>query len=142
MRAGSSASDPEAWNVDTGERLKVETLRGREIAGRKIDIGAEPTDDTELVLITFDPVKEGASTRLRIEETYTDEGRYGLWNGELLWDRSFGRAHNAIVLPDGWWLTTNAVPATIRTLDDGRQRLDYINARPGNIDVLVKARRR
>ena len=86
VRAGSSASDPEAWNIDTGERLKVETLKGQEIRERRIDIGDTPTDQTELVLISFEPVEPGATTRLRIEETYTDEGRYGIWNGELLWD--------------------------------------------------------
>jgi hypothetical protein len=87
-------------------------------------------------------VGEGASLRLRITETYTDPGRYLLQNGELLWDRSFGRARNTVVLPEGWYLTANAVPAVITESDDGRIRLRYVNDRPGSIEVFIKAERR
>ena len=142
VRAGSSVSDPRAWNLDTGKALDVETLHGAAIAEKGIDIGAPPTADTEVVVIRFDAPKEGESVRLRIEETYTDAGRYGMHEGELLWDRSFGRPRNAVVLPAGWWLTLNAVPATVRETDDGRVRLDFENDRPGTIDVLIRARKR
>lgn len=142
VRAGSSVSDPQAWNLDTGAALEVETLRGTEITKKGIDLGEPTTTDTEVVVIRFDAPNDGESVRLRIEETYTDAGRYGLHQGELLWDRSFGRPRNAVVLPQGWWLTLNAVPATVRETDDGRVRLDFENDRPGTIDVLIRARQR
>jgi len=47
-----------------------------------------------------------------------------------------------VILPDGWYLTTNAVPAVIDQTDDGRVRLQYVNDRPGDIDVFIKGQRR
>jgi len=142
VRAGSKASNPSAKILDTGEELQVETLRGVEITQRGVDIGRAPTDDTEVVVIWFDAVPEGGSVRLRIEETYTDPNRYLLHGDELVWDRSFGRARNTVILPEGWYLTANAIPAVVDLTDDGRVRLRYMNERPGGIDVFVKARRR
>ena len=59
-----------------------------------------------------------------------------------MWDRSFGRPRNAVVLPAGWTLTACSIPATISETDDGRIRLDFVNPRPDEIAVLIKARRR
>ncbi|MDX1394754.1 MAG: hypothetical protein R3195_10185 [Gemmatimonadota bacterium] len=142
VRAGSSASDPEAYSLDTGERLEVEQLRGSAIAERGIDLGREPDPDTEVVVIWFDPVAAGASVRLRIWETYTDPGRYLLSGDELVWDRSFGRARNTVVLPDGWYLTANSIPGVIDETDEGRIRIRYVNPRPDGIQVFLKGRRR
>jgi hypothetical protein len=141
VRPGSRASDPSAKILDTGEVLTVETLRGDEIAARAVDIGEEPGPDSEAVVIWFDAVRPGESKRLRIEETYTDPGRYGLNGEELLWDRSFGRNRNAVVLPRGWHLTTSAIPAVVSETADGEIRLDFENDRPGDIDVLIRAQR-
>ncbi|GMV06316.1 MAG: hypothetical protein AMXMBFR53_25920 [Gemmatimonadota bacterium] len=142
VRAGSSASDPEAWNLDTGERLRVEQLQGEEITRRGIDIGSPVAPETEVVVIWFDPVEQGASTRLRIWETYTDPGRYVLDGDELVWDRAFGRPRNTVVLPEGWYLTTNAIPGVVGLTDDGRVQVRYENPRPDEIQVFVRARRR
>lgn len=142
VRPGSKASDPSAEILDTGKKLKVETLQGNEITARNIDIGEAVTDATEVVVIWFDPVPAGGSTLVRITETYTDPNRYVLYGDELIWDRSFGRSRNTVVLPEGWYLTANAVPATVGTHDDGRIQLYYSNDRPGNIDVFIKGRKR
>jgi len=142
VRAGSSASDPEAWNLDTGSQLEVEQLRGEEIARRGIDIGGVPSDDTEIVVIWFDPVREGASTRLRIWETYTDPGRYVLEGNELVWDRGFGRPRNTVVLPAGWFLVANAIPGVVDMTEDDRVRIRYENPRPDDIQVFIRAQRR
>lgn len=142
VRPGSKASDPSAEILDSGEKLKVETLRGSEITARNIDIGEPVTDATELVVIWFDPVPAGGSKLLRITETYTDPNRFIMYGDEFVWDRSFGRSRNTVVLPHGWYLTANAVPATVGTRDDGRVELVYSNDRPGNIDVFIKGRKR
>lgn len=142
VRAGSKASDPEAVILDTGEALDVETLRGDDIVRRGIDIGSPVSAETEVVVIRFDPVPPGGSVRLRIEETYTDPNRYVLDGDELVWDRAFGRPRNTVVLPEGWYLTANAIPAVVSETEDGRLRLRYINDRPGDIQVYVRARRR
>jgi hypothetical protein len=141
VRAGSSVADPSATALDTGERLRVETLRGQEIRARGLSV-SDVTDDTEVVAIWFDPVKPGQSLRLRIEETYTDPGRYLLHGDELVWDRAFGRARNAVVLPEGWSLTASAMPAVVSETADGRIRLDWVNDRPGDLPVFLRARRR
>ena len=142
VRAGSTVSDPSARNLDTGEALKVETLKGAAIAKAGIDIGGPVTADSEAVVIWFPPVKDGHSIRLRIEETYTDPARYALVDGQLMWYRSFGRPRNDIVLPAGWRVTASSIPATVSLTEDGRIRLAYVNPRPDSIDVFVKARRR
>ncbi|HET9426136.1 MAG TPA: hypothetical protein VFO55_12245 [Gemmatimonadaceae bacterium] len=123
VRAGSTVSNPRAKNLDTGEDLKWD------ISG-------------DTVFFRFAPVREGESTRIRMFETYTDTARYKLVNDELVWDRSFGRPFNAVVLPAGWILTNSAIPATVSTTADGRTRLDFVNPRPDDIAVLITARRR
>jgi hypothetical protein len=142
VRQGSTVSDPSAKILDTGESLKVETLKGQALTEAKIDIGETVRADSEAVVIRFPPVKKGQSVRLRIEETYTDPARYDLIDGQLMWRRSFGRPRNDIVLPAGWYLTASAIPATISQAEDGRIRLSFVNPRPDAIDVFVKGRRK
>jgi len=139
VREGSRVSDPEAYLLDTGERLQVETLRGAEITRRGVDIGQTPGDDTEAVVIWFDPPGGGESRRLRIWETYTDPSRYLRVGDELIWDRGLGRARNAVVLPGGWYLTTSEFPAVVTETEDGRIRLDFWDDGPAGVDSFVKA---
>ena len=142
VRQGSTVSDPSAKILDTGETLKIETLKGQAITEARLDIGEPIQPDTEVVLIRFPAVKSGQSVRLRIEETYTDPARYDLIDGQLMWRRSFGRPRNDIVLPAGWYLTASSIPATISQMDDGRIRLSFVNPRPDTIEVFVKGRRK
>jgi hypothetical protein len=160
VRKGSAASSPSARNLDTGEALRVETLRGEALlhagltaaelselaaeggAGGPGEAAAHVAPDTEVVIAHFPPVRQGESVRLRIAETYTDPRSYRLEGDRLVFDRSFGRPRNAVVLPAGWSLTANAIPATVSETADGRIRLDFVNPRPDQIDVLIEARRR
>lgn len=142
VRKGSRASKPSARVLDTGEALKVETLRGEEIARAAVDIGEPVRPESEAVVIRFPAVGKGRSVRLRISETYTDEKSYRLEGDELVFDRTFGRPRNSVVLPAGWYLTASAIPASVSTTPDGRVRLDFVNPRPDEIAVLIKARRR
>lgn len=142
VRAGSRASDASATNLDTGDPLDVVTLRGRALVEQGMLPAAEVTPRTEVVVIRFDPVPDGGSTRLRIRETYTDPNRYMLAGDDLVWDRAFGRTMNEVVLPEGWFLTTSAIPAVVTQDDDGRVRLRFENPRPDQIRVFIKARRR
>ena len=142
VRKGSTASGPAARVVDTGEELRVETLKGEAITRAKLDIDEPVEADTEVVVVHFPPVAKGASLRLRISETYTDAGRYGLDGDTLVFDRALGRPRNAIVLPPGFYLTACSIPATVSETADGRVRLDFWNPRPDEIAVLIHARRR
>lgn len=141
VRAGSRVSHPAARVLDTGEDLKVETLSGAELAKRGLDAGEQVAAEGEVVVISFPPVREGASTRLRISETYTDPGRYFVDGDELVWDRAFGRPRNTVVLPAGWTVVASSIPSQISQDADGRQRLYFENPRPDDIQVLIRARR-
>jgi hypothetical protein len=142
VRKGSTVSNPAARILDTGEALKAEILKGEVITTAGIDIGEPVGPDSEVVLVRFPPVARGASVRLRISETYTDPERYKIEGEELVWDRSFGRPHNGVVLPAGWMLTASSIPAVVSETPDRRIRLDFVNPRPDEIAVLIKARRR
>jgi Tfp pilus assembly protein PilF len=123
VRAGSTVSNPRAKNLDTGEDLKWD-IRG------------------DTVFFRFTPVKQGETMRIRMYETYTDTARYKVVGDEMIWDRSFGRPFNAVVLPQGWILTNSSIPATVSRVGEGRTRLDFVNARPDEIAVLITARPR
>jgi hypothetical protein len=141
VRAGSTVAKPSARNLDSGEEIKWEIVKGDDITRQKLDV-SNVTPETEVVVFHFAPVKSGESIRLRMFETYTDTARYKLVGDELVWDRSFGRPANAVVLPAGWLLTNSSIPATVSETADGRMRLDFVNPRPDEIAVLITARRR
>lgn len=141
VRAGSTVSNPRARDLDTGEELRFEVVKGDAITRAGLDV-PNVTPATEVVVFRFAPVPAGGSTRLRMYETYTDSARYRVVGDELVWDRGFGRPLNIVVLPAGWVLTNSSIPATVSTREDGRVQLDFVNARPDEIQVLITARRR
>jgi hypothetical protein len=145
VRKGSAASKPSARVLDTGEALPVETRTGAELRKAGLHVGetaAEVPADSDVVVIRFPAVQPGGSVRLRIAETYTDPRSYRLEGDTLVFDRTFGRPRDAVVLPAGWSLTASSIPALVSATPDGRVRLDFVNPRNDEIAVLIKARRR
>ncbi len=142
VRTGSVASHPSASVLDTGEQLQTQEMSGAEMTASKINVGEAVDPKARVVVISFAPILAGQSLRLRIAETYTAPTSYRLDGDELVFDRSFGRPRNAVVLPTGWYCTFSAAPATVSQLPDGRVRLDYWDDRPEAVDVLLKAKRR
>ena len=140
VRPGSRVDNPSGLNLDTGAPLRAQVLRGAAVS-RAAPETEGVTAETEAVVFSFAAVPPGGSARLRIAETYTDPERYKLVGDELVWDRSFGRAANAVVLPAGWALTNSSMPAIANELADGRIRLDFLNPRPDELRVLITARR-
>jgi hypothetical protein len=143
VRPGSVATNPSARNLDTGAAIPAVHLKGAEItkAGIEDPELGKVTADSEIVVFNYAALKPGQSIRLRMSETYTDPGRYGLKGEELVFDRTFGRAENAVVLPRGWTLTNSTAPAVVSQTEDGRTRLDFNNPRPDEVEVLITARR-
>jgi hypothetical protein len=140
VRAGSTVSNPSARDLDTGAALTTEMVRGAAITAinpRETGVTAATT----AVVFRFTPVAAGTSRRIRIAETYIDPERYRIVAGELVWHRAFGRPANAVVLPTGWVLTNSTIAAAVSTTADGRTRLDFLNPRPDDIDVVITARR-
>lgn len=141
VRTGSQVSNPSGRNLDTGAALATRTVRGVEVAKLSPD-ATNATATSEAVVFSFPTVPVGGSARLRFTETYTDPGSYKLVGDELVWERSLGRAANAVVLPPGWILTNSSAPVITSELADGRTRLDYLNPRTDELDVLITARRK
>ncbi len=142
VRTGSTASQPSASVLDTGEQLTATEMSGAEMMASKINAGETVDPKARVVVIPFPVIAEGHSLRIRIAETYTAPASYGLEGDELVFDRSLGRPRNAVVLPTGWYCTASAEPATVSRLLDGRIRLDYWTGAPEAVNVLLKARRR
>jgi hypothetical protein len=142
VRTGSTVSKPSAKILDTGEVLKDQIMSGAELKAAKIDThGEQVPDDAQVVVVRFTPVQKGQSIRLRISETYTAPESYRLEGDELVFDRSFGRPRNSVVLPRGWYLTWLSIPGVIRQTPEGLTRIDFVNGRPDAIDVLIKGKK-
>jgi hypothetical protein len=142
VRAGSHVTNPESIDLDTGESLKWETIDGKTARERKLAVG-EVKDDTEIVVTYLaNALAAGTTNRIRLKETYADAKSLYLDGDELVWDRTFGRLRNTVVLPAGWYLTALSAPSTIQTLPDGRVSIYIINPRNDDIRVYLRARRR
>jgi hypothetical protein len=143
VRAGSHVSDPASIDLDSGEKLKWEVITGKQATERKLPITDHLKDDSEIVVTHLARALEpGTTNRIRLIETYADPRSYYLDGDELVWDRSFGRLRNTVVLPPGWYLTALASPATIQTLPDGRVSIYVVNPRNDEVRIYFRARKR
>jgi len=143
VRKGSVVlPDAKMINLDTGKVLPTHNITGKEAN----DLGYYPDKaDPESVVVQGDleqPVAEGRSTRIRVEETYTDPVGYTIADGELVWKRTLGRPLNFVTLPAGWKLTSVNTPAVISLDDQGRIQLRFANPRNDELSIVIKARRR
>jgi len=143
VRAGSHVTNPESIDLDTGEKLKCEIISGKQAVDRKLPITDTIKDDSEIVVTYLArAVEQGTTNRIRLMETYADPKSFFLEGDELVWDRTFGRLRNTVVLPPGWHLTGLASPGTIQTLPDGRVSIYVVNPRNDEVRVYLRARRR
>jgi hypothetical protein len=143
VRKGSTVSpDAKMIDLDTGKPLKTHTVTGKEV--NALGYYPEPVDP-ESVVVQGDlehSVAEGQSTRIRVQETYTDPVGYVLQDGELVWTRTLGRPLNYVTLPAGWMLTSVNTPAAITLDEEGRIKLRFTNTRNGDLAIVIKARKR
>lgn len=143
VRKGSVVSpDAKMIDLDTGKDLKTHTVAGKDVNA----LGYYPTPtEPDSVVVQGDleqPVAEGRSTRVRVQETYTDPVGYFVQTGELTWKRTLGRPVNYVTLPKGWLLTSVNTPATISLDTEGRIQLRFINIRNDELSITIKARHR
>lgn len=142
VRAGSTVTGAAFLDLDTGRELKTTHVRGREV--NALGYYPDRSEDDALVLQAdlARPLAEGESVRVRVTETYTDAERYGLKDGELVWDRTLGRPRNTVILPPGWKLSSLNVPAVVSLDSDGRVACRFVNPRNDELHVVLRARRR
>ncbi len=143
VRKGSVVSpDARMIDLDSGKPLVTHNVAGKDVNA----LGYYPTKvEPDSVAVQGDldePVAEGLSKRIRVEETYTDPVGYVLQDGELLWKRTLGRPVNYVTLPAGWMLTSVNTPAIVSLDDEGRIKLRFMNIRNDDLSVAIKARRR
>jgi hypothetical protein len=143
VRKGSEVSpDSRILCLDTGKPLKTSLVKGKDVNA----LGYYPTPtDPDSVVVQGElekPVGEGLSTRVRVEETYTDPVGYTLKNGELDWTRTLGRPFNQVTLPAGWRLTSVNTPAIISLDDQDRVVLRFTNIRNDQLAVTIRAKKR
>ena len=143
VRKGSVVSpDAKMIDLDTGKPLPTHTVSGKDVNA----LGYYPTPaDPESVVVQGDletPVAEGRSTRVRVEETYTDAANYFVQNGELTWKRTLGRPLNYVTLPAGWMLVSVNTPAVVSLDELGRAKLRFVNVRNDELSIVIRARKR
>jgi hypothetical protein len=143
VRKGSVVSpDAKMIDLDSGKPLKTSTVSGKEV--NALGYYPEPVEP-ESVVVQGDlerPVGEAQSTRIRVQETYTDPVGYIEKDGELVWTRTLGRPLNFVTLPAGWMLTSVNTPAVITLDEEGRIKLRFTNTRNGDLAIVIKAKKR
>jgi len=143
VRKGSAVSpDAKMIDLDSGKPLKTYAVKGKDV--NALGYYPEPVDP-DSVAVQGDlehPIGEGQSTRVRVQETYTDPAGYVVQDGELVWKRTLGRPLNYVTLPAGWMLTSVNTPAVITLDEEGRTKLRFTNIRNGDLDIVIKARKR
>lgn len=142
VRAGSEAKEPHFWNLETGEELPVRHMTGAELNAMGVYPSEVEPDSVVIQAKLAEPIPVGHTVRIRVQETYTDAGRYTMDGDELVWDRTLGRPRNVVTLPAGWMLTGISTPATIFTDEEGRVALRFVNPRNDSVHVVLRARRR
>jgi hypothetical protein len=143
VRKGSVVSpDAAMFDLDAGTKLKTYTVSGKDV--NALDYYPDKVDSDSVVVQgdLLHAVAEGQSTRIRVQETYTDPVGYVVKDGELVWTRTLGRPLNYVTLPAGWKLTSVNTPATIALDEEGRIKLRFVNARNGDLAIEIKARKR
>ena len=143
VRKGSVvAPDARMTDLDTGKLLKTSTVSGKDV--NALGYYPEPVEP-DSVAVQGDlerPVGEGQSTRVRVQETYTDPVGYVVKDDELTWTRTLGRPLNYVTLPAGWILTSVNTPAVIALDEEGRTKLRFTNIRNGDLAIVIKAKKR
>jgi hypothetical protein len=143
VRKGSTVSpDAKMIDLDAGKPLKTYAVAGKDVNA----LGYYPDKvDPDSVAVQGDldhAIAEGQSTRVRVQETYTDPVGYTVKDGELVWTRTLGRPVNYVTLPAGWMLTQVNTPAVISLDEEGRIKLRFTNTRNGDLAIEIRARKR
>jgi hypothetical protein len=143
VRKGSVVSpDAKMIDLDTGHELVTHAVTGKEVNALGY-YQSKVEDDSVAVQGDLDhPVAEGLSTRVRVQETYTDPVGYVLEGAELVWKRTLGRPVNYVTLPAGWMLTSVNTPAVISLDSEGRVRLRFTNIRNDELSIVIRAKKR
>src|SRR5262245_57633408 len=139
IRKGSEASNESVVDRLTGEPLRFEVVTGLQA---RHDGFAEADADTSYIKVRLArPVPKDGEARLLIDKTYKDPQSYFREGDQIVFSRPLGVKRNAIVLPQGYELVACNVPAQVRTEDDGRLLVSFMNPLPAQAPLVIRARR-
>lgn len=138
----AQVTDVSAYVLDTGEKLQAEVMTGAQLTKAHREFQNIAAGHANFAVISPPEANSRKSFRARVSQTETEPAVLRLLDGEMVFDRVLKSPRNAVVLPEGWYLTASSNPATVSQMHDGRIRLDFWNGAPVPLEVLVKARRR
>jgi hypothetical protein len=143
VRKGSIVSpDAKMIDLDTGKELVTHNVPGKDVNELGYYQSKVEPDSIAVQGDLEHPVAEGQSTRIRVQETYTDPVGYVMDGADLVWKRTLGRPLNDVTLPAGWMLTSVNTAAVISLDAEGRVRLRFTNIRNDELSVVIRARKR
>ena len=143
VRKGSVVSpDSKITDLDTGKDLVTHLVSGKDVNALGYYTEKQADDSVAVQGDLPEAVGEGQSTRVRVQETYTDPVGYTMEGNELVWKRTLGRPVNFVTLPAGWTLTSVNTPAVITLDDQGRVKLRFTNIRNEELSIVLRARKR
>ncbi len=139
IRKGSVASNEAVFDRHTGRPLPFTVVSGGE--ARTAGLPEADRGGRYIKVALSRPVPPDGEARLLIDKTYQDPKSYFVEGEEVVFSRPLGIKRNAVVLPAGYELVACNVPAQVATEADGRVRVSFINAWPGEAPVKVRGRR-
>jgi hypothetical protein len=139
IRKGSVASEEAAYDLMTGQRLKLEQVTGAQARAHGLGDADLESDYLEIHLARKVPA-DGGQARLRILKTYKDAKSYYRQGDAIVFDRPLGIRRNAVVLPTGYYVTDDNVPSQVTSEPDGRIRISFLHQAPGPAALIVKAK--
>jgi hypothetical protein len=143
VRKGSVVSpDAKMIDLDTGAALVTHNVAGKDVNA----LGYYPNNvEPDSVAVQGDldhEIGAGQSTRIRVQETYTDPVGYIVEGSDLVWKRTLGRPLKDVTLPAGWMLIASNTPAIVSLDAENRIRLRFTNTRNDELSVVIRARKR
>lgn len=139
VRGDTFVSEVTAENVDTGAKLDVALVGGKD-ARKRGHPGADPSGSYFLVALDR-PVPEHGELRLALHAKYEDRVSFTYLGEECLFARLLAVPEVAVVLPPKHALVECNVPARVRSLEDGRIELAYEKRGRVPLPLRVVARR-
>jgi hypothetical protein len=139
IRKGSQATNEAVFDRLTGEALRFEVVTGAQARQEGL---AEADPDTSYIKVRLArPVPKDGEARLLIDKTYKDPQSYFREGDQIVFSRPLGVKRNSVLLPPDHELVGCNVPAQVRSEDDGRLLVSFMNPLPVPAPVLIRARR-
>jgi MFS transporter, PAT family, beta-lactamase induction signal transducer AmpG len=138
IRKGSVASDESVYDAMLGTPLHFEVVSGAQARTDPLMPGADLSGSYIKVTLAR-PVPENGEGRVLIVKTYQDEKSYYRDGTTIVFNRPLSIRRNKVVLPLGYEIVGLTVASQIRTEQDGRLAISFLNSGAGLAPLEIKA---